>query len=149
MSDRSEISLPVVVDTSASPNASLCPVPLGAVRLRDRFWEPRRRINREVTLPSQWRHCEETGRIDNFRRAAGKIEAQFRGRYYNDSDVYKWVEACAYSLVEGPDPDLERMLEEVIREIADAQGPDGYLNTYFTVELAGERWSNLKDKHEL
>ena len=148
MNDHPKASTPVV-DTSSSPYSRLHPVPLGALRMRDRFWEPRRRINQEVTLPSQWRRCEETGRIDNFRRAAGKIERPFQGRYYNDSDVYKWVEACAYALAESPDPELERMLEGVVREIADAQGPDGYLNTYFTFDLAAERWSNLKDKHEL
>lgn len=139
----------VVVDTSQSPHALLRPVPLGAVRLQDTFWEPRRRVNREITLASQYRRCEETGRIDNFRRAAGKIQGPFQGRYYNDSDVYKWLEACAFALAEGPDPDIEQMMEAVVREIADAQEPDGYLNTYFTFELAGERWSNLKDKHEL
>jgi len=138
-----------VVDTTASPHARLRPVPLGAVRLSDAFWEPRRRINREVTLASQYRRCEATGRIDNFRRAAGKIQRPFQGRYYNDSDVYKWLEACAFALADGPDPEVERMMEAVVREIADAQEPDGYLNTYFTFELAAERFSNLKDKHEL
>jgi DUF1680 family protein len=138
-----------LVDTSQSPHALLRPIPLGAVRLTDSFWEPRRRRNREVTLPSQYRKCEETGRIDNFRRAAGKIGGPFQGRYYNDSDVYKWVEACAYALAEAPDAELERMTDSVIAEIADAQGPDGYLNTYFTFEREGDRWSNLKDLHEL
>jgi DUF1680 family protein len=139
----------VVVDTSASPHARLRPVPLGAVHLRDDFWVPRRRRNQEVTLPSQYHQCEETGRIDNFRRAAGKKQGPFRGRYYNDSDVYKWVEAAAYALASGPDPELERLLETVVREIRDAQGPDGYLNTYFTFERERERWTNLKDLHEL
>jgi uncharacterized protein len=139
----------VVVDTGASPHASLRPVPLGAVRLTDAFWEPRRRVNHSVTLPSQYRRCEETGRIDNFRRAAGKKQLPFQGRYYNDSDVYKWVEAAAFTLSEGPDPGLEEMLETVVREIRDAQQPDGYLNTYFALERQGERWSNLRDLHEL
>jgi DUF1680 family protein len=119
------------------------------VLLSDAFWEPRRRINREVTLASQYRRCEETGRIDNFRRAAGKKQGPFQGRYYNDSDVYKWVEACAFALAEGPDAEIERMLDTVVREIADAQQPDGYLNTYFTFERQEERWTNLKDRHEL
>src|SRR5687768_11907403 len=99
----------VVVDTAGSPHARLRPAPLGAVRLTDCFWEPRRAVNREVTLPSQYRKCEETGRIDNFRRAAGKIQVEFQGRYYNDSDVYKWVEAAAITLAEAPDPELARM----------------------------------------
>ena len=73
----------VVVDTSRSPYARLRPVPLTAVTLTDDFWAPRQRVNREVTLPSQYRLLEETGRIDNFRRAAGKLDVPFQGRYYN------------------------------------------------------------------
>ena len=34
-------------------------------------------------------------------------------------------------------------------EVEAAQEPDGYLNTYFTFERAGERWTNLRDMHEL
>jgi len=139
----------LLVDTTRSPHARLRPVPLGAVRLADAFWEPRRRVNREVTLLSQYRRCEETGRIDNFRRAAGKIGGAFQGRYYNDSDVYKWLEACAFSLADTPDPELERLSDLVITEIAAAQESDGYLNTHFTFERAAERWSNLRDLHEL
>ena len=71
-------SQPVMVDTSRSEHAVLRGVPLIDVRLSDDFWGPRRRINREVTLPSQHRHLEETGRLDNFRRAAGKIGGSFR-----------------------------------------------------------------------
>jgi len=62
-----------IVDISRSPHVRLRPLPLEAVKLADNFWEPRRRINRDVTLPSQYRHLEETGRLDNFRRASGKI----------------------------------------------------------------------------
>lgn len=139
----------VLVDTARSPHARLRPVPLGHVSLEDDFWAPRRRRNREVTLPSQYRRCEETGRIDNFRRAAGKIGGAFQGRYYNDSDVYKWLEACAYALATGPDAELERLSGLVIGEVAAAQEPDGYLNTHFTGPRAGERWTNLRDLHEL
>jgi len=62
-------------------------VPLAAVTLADGFWAPRRRVNREVTLPSQYRLLEETGRIDNFRRAAGRVDIPFQGRYCNDSSL--------------------------------------------------------------
>ncbi len=138
-----------VVDTSRRPHCRLRPVPLAAVRLEDEFWAPRLRTNREVTLPGQYRQCEETGRIDNFRRAAGKKQIPFQGIYFNDSDVYKWVEAAAYSLTTHPDPRLEAMLATVVTEIAAAQDADGYLNTYFMFERKSERWINLKDLHEL
>ena len=138
----------VAVDTACSPHGHLRPLPLDAVNLADDFWEPRRRINREVALPSQYRHLEDTGRLDNFRRASGKIGGEYQGIYFNDSDVYKWLEAAAWTLAEGPDPDLERMVDAAITEVADAQRPDGYLNTYFTFEKATQRWTNF-DLHEM
>jgi uncharacterized protein len=139
---------PPVVDTSRSPHARLRPLPLDAVKLTDDFWEPRRRINREITLPSQYRHLEETGRLDNFRRASGKTGGEYQGIYFNDSDVYKWLEAAAWTLAEGSDPELERMVDAAITEVEDAQRPDGYLNTYFTFEKATQRWTDF-DLHEM
>jgi DUF1680 family protein len=139
---------PPVVDTSRSPHVRLRPVPLDAVDLADDFWEPRWRINREVTLPSQYRHLEDTGRLDNFRRASGKIGGGYQGIYFNDSDVYKWLEAAAWTLAEGSDSELERMVDAAITEIEDAQRPDGYLNTYFTFERAAQRWTDF-DLHEM
>ena len=105
-------------------------------------------MNRDETLPSQYRHLEETGRLDNFRKASGKMEGRFEGIYFNDSDVYKWLEAAAWSLATDPDEELARMADAAITEIEDAQEPDGYLNTYFTFERAGERWTNF-DLHEM
>src|SRR3712207_1531085 len=112
-------SRPVTVDTSRSEHTYLWAEPLTEVRLSDDFWEPRRRINREVTLPLQHQHLEETGRLDNFRRAAGKIGGSFRGNYFNDSDVYKWLEAAAWTLASDSAPELERMVDAVIAEIED------------------------------
>jgi len=138
----------VTVDTARSPHVRLHSLPLDAVRLEDGLWEPGRRINCEVTLPSQYRHLEDTGRLDNFRRASGKTGGEYQGIYFNDSDVYKWLEAASWTLAEGSDPELERMVDAAITEIEDAQQPDGYLNTYFTFEKAAERWTNF-DLHEM
>lgn len=138
----------LVVDTRSSPHAKLRPVPLGSVTLSDTFWAPRRRINRDVTLPTQFQHLEDTDRLNNFRRAAGKVDAPFVGIYFNDSDVYKWLEAAAWTLAEGPNPELKTMVDTAISEIAAAQRPDGYLNTYFALEREGERWTDF-DLHEM
>ena len=152
METMQENALPeaVVVDTSRSPHARLRPVPLTAVSLTDAFWEPRRRTNREVTIPSQYRHCEDTGRLDNFRRAAGtKDIAAFQGIFFNDSDIYKWLEAASWTLAEGGDPALAAMVETAVEAIESAQQSDGYLDTYFMFEKEKDRFTNLKDMHEL
>jgi len=138
-----------VVDSSNSPYAKLRPLPIENVNLEDSFWAPRISTLRKKTLPSQHRIIEETGRLFNFRRASGKEKGEFRGLYFNDSDVYKWVEAVAFSLAIGWDDELHRLVRQTISEIASAQDDDGYLNTYFTFEKKKERWTNLRDMHEL
>lgn len=139
----------VITQTEKSPYARLRPFPLAAVTLTDAFWAPRRARNRTVTLPTQFALLQETGRLDNFRRAAGRPDIPFSGYCFNDSDVYKWLEAAAWTLADTPDPGLAAQVEQVITLIAAAQQADGYLNTYFMYEQAGERWANLRDMHEL
>ena len=137
-----------MVDTASSPFARLRPVPVDAMTLDDSFWAPRMGINREVTLPSQYRLLRDTGRIDNLLRAAGKRDGPFQGRVFNDSDVYKWLEATSWAIATQPDAALEEMIDAAIDAVAGAQQADGYLNSYFSLERAGERWTDF-DQHEM
>jgi DUF1680 family protein len=132
-----------------SVETPLTPVPFTQVRLTDQFWSPRLETNRAATIPHVFKMCETTGRIDNFAKAAGVMPGEFRGIYYDDSDVYKAIEGAAYSLTTHPDPELDKYLDVLIAKIAAAQRPDGYLNTYFTLTGLDARYTNLKDKHEL
>jgi len=138
-----------VVDVTHSPFARLRPVPVSAITLDGEFWGPRLRINREVSLVEQWKQLDSTGRLDNFRRAAGLVGGNYQGRVFNDSDLYKWLEAASWCLAGGPDDVLERLIEGGIALAEGAQQPDGYLNTYYSLERQGERFSNLRDNHEL
>ena len=140
----------IVVDTRGSKNAVLRPVPLSAVKFEDDFWEPRRETTRRETIREQLELSEQTGRIDNFRRASGRKQiAQHQGLVFNDSDVYKTLEAAGYALLDGVDAELEELIEATIDEIAAAQQADGYLNTYFMFEREEERYTDLTQKHEL
>jgi hypothetical protein len=124
------------------------PVAVGAVKLEDNFWQPRRAINRRVTILTQYEQCEQTGRMDNFRKAAGKKEGDFEGLFFNDSDIYKFLEAAAWHLADGPDAELDQLIDSITAEIAAAQQSDGYLDTYFMGERVKERWTNF-DFHEM
>lgn len=139
----------IIVDTTRSPFAKLRPVPIENVRLEDDFWAPRLKMIQDVTLPSQYKLLYDTGRVFNFRRASGKEKGDFQGLVFNDSDVYKWLEAAAFSYAYNPNEDLLIKSRELIDEVAAAQDEDGYLNTYFTFERKKERWTNLRDLHEL
>ncbi len=139
----------VVVDTSDSLYALLRPIAVGDVRLADTIWEPRRRITTDRTIPEQHALLESSQRLDNFRRAAGTLDGPFFGRYFNDTDVYKWLEAAAWTLAVDYDPALDSLVDEVIQIVGDAQLPDGYLDNFYTVDQLDKRWTNLTVTHEL
>ena len=88
-----------------------------------------------------------TPRIRNFEKVARNKGEKFEGIYYDDSDVYKALEAMAYSLKTHPDAALEAKADEWIDKVAAAQLPDGYLNTYFTLRGLDNRWTDI-EKHE-
>ncbi|GAC1399659.1 MAG: glycoside hydrolase family 127 protein [Ktedonobacteraceae bacterium] len=119
-----------------------------AVSIDDPFWTPHLEINREKTLPLIYQIIQETGRIDAF-RLNWKPGMEPVLHIFWDSDVAKWLEAASYSLATHPDSVLEARIDEIIHLIAEAQQPDGYLNTYFTVVEPTKRWTNLRDSHEL
>jgi DUF1680 family protein len=103
-----------------------------------------------MTVPHCLDQCEESGRLANFDLAAGQLkEGAFRGRLYDDSDVFKLIEGAAYALRYKKDPQLERRIRIIIARIAAAQKKDGYLNSYYTTKKAGKRWTNLRGGHEL
>ena len=66
-----------------------------------------------------------------------------------DSDVAKVIETAAYALYRTPNPDLEAKTDEIIAMFCKLQQPDGYLNSWFIRMRPGERWTNLRDCHEL
>ncbi len=132
------------------------PLPFSEVALTDGFWRARQETNRRVTLRVNLDKCAETGRIDNFRKAAGELPGAHEGIQFNDSDVFKVIEGVALDLQLRPDPALQAEVETIISHVAAAQEPDGYLYTARTIDPAhphehagSERWSWLAVNHEL
>ncbi|HEY1861277.1 MAG TPA: beta-L-arabinofuranosidase domain-containing protein, partial [Gemmataceae bacterium] len=124
-------------------------VPFQDVKIADSFWSPRIKTNRTATIEANLRQCEQTGRIKNFAVAAKLVEGKHLGALYNDSDVYKVLEGIAYTLAGERDAELEKRTDAIIDQIAAAQQPDGYLNTYFTLVEPKNRWKNIQFGHEL
>ncbi|MCC3375331.1 glycoside hydrolase family 127 protein [Cohnella sp. REN36] len=143
-----------MAETAALAKAK--PVPMTQVRIADAFWDDYIRLVKDVVVPYQWEAindrvpgAEPSGAVRNFKIAAGLAQGDFYGFVFQDSDVAKWLEAVGYLLAKERDPDLEAVADGMIEIIAQAQQPDGYLNTYFTIKEPGRRWTNLMDCHEL
>lgn len=119
------------------------------MRLEDEFWAPRVEMVRRQTLPHCLEQCEQSGRLANFDRAAGREPGPHQGWFFNDSDVYKVLEGAANLLALRRDADLERRVAELVERIAAAQQPNGYLNTYYTLKKEEQPWSDIGVRHEL
>ena len=126
----------------------LTEIPLKQIAIEDKFWSPRLAVNRTKTLDHVYKELEATGCIQNFDIAAKKATGKFGGPWWADSDVYKWIEGASYVLGNHPDPELERMVDDLIARIAAAQEPDGYLNTHVQIEEPDLRFRNLAFFHE-
>lgn len=129
---------------------------LNRIRIEDSFWTGFQQVITDTVIPYQEKilddripDIEKSHALKNFRIAAGLEEGEFYGMVFQDSDVAKWLEGVAYSLVIKPDPQLEQRADAIIEIIEKAQQPDGYLNTYFTIKEPEHRWQNLQECHEL
>ncbi len=110
----------------------------------------------EKIIPYQWKilndqleGADKTYCIENFRIAAGELEGTRKGVVFQDTDLYKWLESVAYTIAGGKGAQFEPLADEVIELVGRAQEPDGYLNTYFTVNAPERKWKNLIEGHEL
>jgi hypothetical protein len=139
------------------------PVPFTSVHVNDVFWAPRIETNRTVSIPFAFQKCVESGRIDNFERAAAVLRGETLqntkppGYPFDDTDPYKVIEGASYSLSVHPDPQLEAYVDSLIAKIAAAQEKDGYLYTTRTINpVSPHRWAGNQrwilegvDSHEL
>ena len=134
---------------------------LKAFHLNDNFFGKYEKLVVEQVIPYQEKalrdeipEAEKSHAIENFHQAAkmlaeGNCEEEFYGMVFQDSDVAKWLEAAAYSLINHADAELEARVDEIIALVGSAQHEDGYLNTYFTVKAPDKKWTNLQEGHEL
>ena len=119
------------------------PVPFTAVHVNDTFWAPRIETNRTVTIPFAFKKDEETGRVDNFIRAAEALrgdtlrESQVSAlsvrrhrRLQSDRRRRLYAERASRS------PSSKPTATTLIKNIAAAQEPDGYLYTARTIDPA-------------
>ena len=130
----------------------LHPLGLGEIVLAEGHelgdWQRR---NSTKTLP----HCVDrvvaSGAVRNLERVAqGRGgEGPHEGLHFSDSDIYKVLEAAAWDGVRGLSAEVEDFVEEASAVLAQAQRPDGYLNSWFQGQHPELVWKDLRWGHEL
>lgn len=141
---------------------------LKKIVITDEFWKRYRDLVKKKMIPYQWSvmndnadikitkergddriPSEKSHAIANFNIASGKQKGEHYGYVFQDTDVYKWLEAVAYTLKYEPDQALQEVADQLINLIADAQQSDGYLVTYFIIGARDRKFKRLKQSHEL
>jgi len=118
------------------------------VKIIDDFWNDKLNVWKKTLIRNCLDKCYETGRIDNFKIAGNLMEGEWKGIYFNDSDVYKVLEGAAYFLQLEKDPALEEEIDAIISYIAAAQEEDGYLCTFYTLVEPDKKWTDM-ERHEM
>lgn len=121
-------------------------VPVSAVRMQDEFWSPKLDVYRERTIPHSWQYVSRE--IEDNEIAAGWKQTE-RGEDtpWNQANLHKVLETCAYALAQSSAPELDRKVDGIIAAIAGAQQPDGYVNALITVRHKTP-WANLDGQHD-
>ncbi|WP_283680268.1 beta-L-arabinofuranosidase domain-containing protein [Lentilactobacillus sp. Marseille-Q4993] len=147
------------------------PIEIKDVNVTSDFWSRYRKLVAEVGVPYQYSTIsDENGAkigndsftdmryykdglqshaLENLKIAAGMAEGNHVGMNFQDTDVYKWLEAAAYTLKYYPDEKLRKETDEVVDIIAKAQEPDGYLSTIFQINFPERKFKRLQQSHEL
>ena len=126
------------------------------VRITGRFWGERLDCVLTHTIPSQHRQLAAHGLLDSLKLPQPvpplRIPVNrhnFTTQIFWDSDVGKWVEAASYALSHRRDAGIESQIEAIIDDLERAQSPDGYLNCWYLEREPQNRWTNLRDNHEM
>ena len=159
---NSEVKITVTVSEPFAINEAITSVPYTDVKITDGFFREYIKQMICVVVPTAIRNVEsDKGGISNIKNAAkmhrGESYGAFSGALYVDSDVHKVLESMCMALSIDPMGDAEIIaaqnqisakLEEWIPYFIDAQEKSGYFDTYYTLNAALVRYSDIT-KHEL
>ncbi len=155
-------TLSVMVDL-APPATHLDPVYTTTWKVASSLWN--QRVKKLITnwIPHCYQMCSDPatkeGGIENFTQAglklAGKPHGPHKGAVFANAWVHNTTESMCVALMVDPQGDPEiiaaqkairEKLEDWIPKLLSAQEPDGYLQTFYTLNNA-RRWTNKHD-HE-
>ncbi len=131
-------------------------VPYSDVHITGDFWFERLDTILAHTVPSQHRMMARHGILASLKLpdpvppvTIPRNHHEFTTQIFWDSDVGKWIEAASYALSHRRDKAIEAQIEAIVDDLQAAQASDGYLNCWYLGREPENRWTNLRDNHEL
>lgn len=132
------------------------PVKFVDVRLEGKFWKERLDTVLAQSIPSQHEKLGEYRILESMELLQPPPPLQYPRNQHNftvqvfwDSDIGKWIETASYGLSHRSDAKIESQIETIVDKFEAAQLADGYLNLWYIGREIENRWTNLRDNHEL
>ena len=110
------------------------------------FWKERKELNKNTSLYAVLESFEASGRI---RALTGENTKKERPHIFWESDLAKLMEGAFFSMQQEKDEKLEKICDSIIDKIIANQEEDGYLNYFFSKHEPDNKFTNLRDRHEL
>ena len=111
------------------------------------FWKKRKELNKNTSLFAVMKSFEDTGRVKAMTGDNDPVKQ--RPHIFWESDLAKLMEGAFFSMQQEKDEDLEKKMDSIIDKIIANQEEDGYLNYFFSRHEPDNKFTNLRDRHEL
>ena len=115
------------------------------IKITGGFWREKQDLIRNTTVKAVYDRFLETGRFDAFKCDPN---APIKPHIFWDSDVAKWIEGVAYLTKEKKEPELEKIVDEIVDEIEKNRDTCGYFNSFYLAIEPQNRFK-FRDCHEL
>ena len=135
---------------SSAPRST--PAPISKVKITDAFFTPYLEKIRTITAPDVLEKFLRDGAIENYNRVTRGERGGHAGPPWYHGLIGEVVRGISDLLAASPDPALERKLDAIVDAVAAAQGEDGWLHPYVTLECPDKLWGlnggNVRWQHE-
>lgn len=132
------------------------PVPFTQVEITGDFWSERLDTVLTKTVPSQYEQLRSHGILESLELKQPPPPLRISHNHHNfttqifwDSDIGKWIEVAGNALSHRRDKAIEDKVDRIVAQMARGQASDGYMNFWYLGREPQNRWTNLRDNHEL
>ncbi|QGQ95446.1 glycoside hydrolase family 127 protein [Paenibacillus psychroresistens] len=130
-------------------------IPVSNVKISDKFWAPKLKVLREVSIKDILDKFESDGAFRNFDFVREGKGGYHCGEPWFDGLIYETIRGVADILAVDYDAETDQRVDEIIEKVAQAQDAvgDGYINTYTLLDRPNQRWGdnggNLRWQHDV
>ena len=119
---------------------------ISQTKINNGFWKSRKELNKNTSLYAVLKTFEDSGRV---RALTGENTDKEKPHIFWESDLAKLMEGAFFSMQQEKDEKLHQICDSIIDKIIANQEKDGYLNYFFSKHEPDNKFTNLRDRHEL